>query len=284
MISSPPMTLPCASTARHRSASPSWAMPRSAPCSTTAAGAEVRRADAVVDVDPVRIVADHGVAGPRVREHLGRHSRGRTVRAVDHDVQTVETRRKGGEEVQDVPVLGIREPADAADVTADRGELGLLESGLDAVLDLVGQLDAAAREDLDAVVRGRVVRRRDHDAEVGADVGDQERCSGRRDDACVEHVDAGARKPRCDGRREELAGDARVTGDHGHEPAALSSPGLGRAPLAQDDRSRLGKGERQFDRDLAIRETPDTIGSEESWHVRESRISAWRTEAPCEPS
>ena len=71
--------------------------------------------------------------------------------------------------MQDVAVLGIRESTDAADVSTRGEELLDAEVGFDAVFDLVGELGAADGEELDAVVGGWVVRRRDHDAEVGAD-------------------------------------------------------------------------------------------------------------------
>ena len=61
---------------------------------------------------------------------------------------------------------------------------------LDGVLELVGELEAAAGEELDAVVGHRVVRRREHDAEVGADVGGEEGDGRRRQHAGVEDVDA----------------------------------------------------------------------------------------------
>ena len=85
-------------------------------------------------------------------------------------------------------------------------------------------------EELDAVVGRRVVRRRDHHAEVGVDVGDQVGRGRRRDDAGVEHVDAGAGEPRRDGGGDELAGDARVAGDDGDGALARGAALLGVRP------------------------------------------------------
>ena len=107
--------------------------------------AEVGRADAVVDVHAVGVGADDGDLRAGVAERLGRDARGGAVGAVEHDVQAVEAVRQRAEQVDDVAVLGVGEPADAADAAADRRELLLAEVRLDAVLDLVGQLRAAER-------------------------------------------------------------------------------------------------------------------------------------------
>ncbi len=141
---------------------------------------EVGRADAVVDVHAVRVGADHGDAGAGIAEGLGRDSGCRAVRAVEHDVDAVEAMRQRGEQVEDVAVLGVGEARDAADAAAGRLQLRTRHGGFDALLDHVGELDTAAGEDLDAVVGGGIVGCRDHDAEVGVDVGDQERRGGRR--------------------------------------------------------------------------------------------------------
>ena len=129
MIWSPSTTLPSASTARQRSASPSWAMPTSAPCSRTAACSEleVRRADAVVDVQAVGVGADDGDPRAGVAERLGRDAGCRAVRAVEHDVEAVEAVRQRAEQVHDVAVLGVGEPPDAADAAAGGRELLLAE-------------------------------------------------------------------------------------------------------------------------------------------------------------
>ena len=187
---------------------------------------------------------------PGVAEHLGRDAGGGAVRAVEHDVEAVEAVRQRAEQVHDVAVLGVGEPADAADAAAGRRELRLAEVRLDAVFDLVGQLRAAEREELDAVVGRRVVRRRDHHAEVGADVVDEERGGRGRDDAGVEHVDAGAREPGRDGGGEELAGDAGVARDDGDRAATRRAEFVGVASLGEDGGSRLGEAQGQVSREI----------------------------------
>ena len=76
----------------------------------------------------------------------------------------------------------------------------LAHAALDRVLDVVGQLVAALGEELDPVVRHGVVRRREHDAEVGAGVGDQPGDGRRRQHAGVVDVDPGAGQAGDDGR------------------------------------------------------------------------------------
>ena len=108
-IWSPSTTSPRASTARQRSASPSCAMPASAPCAATAAGQRVQVGGpaAVVDVQPVRLGADrdHLGAGPaqQPRAPAGRGP----VRAVDDHPQPGQRRpavpgRHGREQVVEV--------------------------------------------------------------------------------------------------------------------------------------------------------------------------------------
>ena len=96
---------------------------------------EVRRADAVVDVEPVRVGADHGDAGAGVAERLGRDSGCRAMRAVEDDVDAVEPVRQRGQQVHDVAVFGVGEPADATDIGARRLELRARHGVLDALLD-----------------------------------------------------------------------------------------------------------------------------------------------------
>ena len=72
-------------------------------------------------------------------------------------MDSFEAVRKRREEMQDVAILSIREATDAPDLDTGRGELLFTERSLDAVLDLIGQLGATHREELDPVVWGRIV-------------------------------------------------------------------------------------------------------------------------------
>ena len=239
---------------------------------------EVGRADAVVDVHAVGVGADDDDLGAGVREGLGRDARGGAVGAVEHDLDAVEAVRQRAEQVHDVAVLGVGEPADAADAVAGRRELLLAEVRLDAVFDLVGELRAAEGEELDAVVGRRVVRRGDHHAEVGADAVDQERRRGGRDDAGVEHVDAGAREAGRDRGGEELAGDARVARDDGDRAAARRRGVRRRGALGEHGGSRLGEAQGQVSREFTVGQAPDPVGSEKPRHGRRAGSADQRFE------
>ena len=117
MIWSPSTSRPSASTARQRSASPSWAMPRSAPCARTAArsGAEVGRAHAVVDVEPVRVGVQRDDLRAGAGVAVGRDRRRRAVGAVDDHPQPGQRLRGARQQVRDVPRPGVRHVAHAAD-------------------------------------------------------------------------------------------------------------------------------------------------------------------------
>ena len=283
MIWSPSTTLPSASTARQRSASPSCAMPTSAPCSSTAACSVSRW----VEPTPSLMLRPSGSApmtvtrAPASRERLGRDAGCRAVRAVEHDVEAVEAVRQRAEQVHDVAVLGVGEPADAADAGAGRAAASARPSArLDAVLDHVGELGAADGEELDAVVGRRVVRRRDHHAEVGA------RCRRSRNAAAgvgmhagVEHVDAGAREPGRDGGGEELARDARVARDDGRRAAAGGARASAWRPLPRTTAAAWARPQGEVGGEVAVGQPPDPVRAEEPRHAARAgaRISASRT-------
>ncbi len=121
-------------------------------------------AAADVDVRAVRRVPDrvHGRAEPLEGVH-GEAGAG-PVGAVEHDVQSGEVRAEGGGGEVDVRGRDTAVPRDRAEAGGGRR----LEQRLDRLLVPVGELPGAA-EELDAVVLGRVVRRRDHGAEIELD-------------------------------------------------------------------------------------------------------------------
>ena len=167
-------------------------------------------ANAFVDVESVRFGADDDDVGAGVLEDLRGTAAGCAVGAVQDNLQAVQAVRKRAEQVHDVAVLGVGEALDAAHFAADGPEGLLAQLLLDGVLDVVGQLLAAAGEELDPVVRRGVVGGGDHHAEVGVEVGHQ--VGGRRggEHAGVVDVDAGAGEPGLHGGGEELATGAGV--------------------------------------------------------------------------
>ena len=223
---------------------------------------EVRRAVAVVDVEPVRLPTDDGDRGPRLAERPGSHLRRGAVRGVDDDVQALEAVRQHGEQVGDIAVGAVDERHDAADVAAG-GALPLVpQASLDAVLEVVGELVPAPGEELDAVVGHGVVRRREHGTEVGVLLGHEVGDRRGRQHACVPHVDAGRGEAGHRGGGEELARGARVAPDD--RDGAVPVEG---AHLTEDVRRGDGEVERELGGDVLVRHTTDAVRAEESSHA-----------------
>ena len=108
------------------------------------------------------------------------------------------------------------------------------------------------------------MRGRDHDAEVGVDVGDEE-CDGRGGDhSGVEHVDAGAGEPGRDCRGDELARDPRVACDHRNRAPPRRRASGRTAPLAEDHCGGLGEAECEVGGEIGVRESANAIGAEQT--------------------
>ena len=118
------------------------------------------------------------------------------------------------EGVGDVVGCGTVEGSHATDPVTHGPIPRLTESCLDLILEAVGELEAAAVEEFDAVVRHRVVRCREHHAQARTvrdrEVGD----SGRREHAGEQHVDSGTRQAGDHSGLEELAAGPRITPDY----------------------------------------------------------------------
>jgi len=97
--------------------------------------------------------------------------------------------RQAAKQVGDVPSGPFLEWSHPTHGRAGGSIPGLVQPSLDRVLELVGQLVATPREELDAVVGHRVVRGRQHDTQVGAAVGDQEGDGGSRQHAGIQDID-----------------------------------------------------------------------------------------------
>ena len=144
---------------------------------------EVGRAAADVDVVAVGRIADRVHLRAALLECLRCEPGVRAVRAVDHDAQPAQI---GAEPLEDVLQVGVGRDLDVLDASlVDAGRRS--EQRLDLLLGRVGQLVAMRVEELHAVVLGRVVRRRDDDAEVER----EQRDSRGRQDAAEDAVAAG---------------------------------------------------------------------------------------------
>ena len=168
-----------------------------------------------VDVRAVRGVPDRRYARAELLERLRRDTGVRTVRTVDDDVQT---RKVRPEALDDVLQVGVGRNADLVHLAA-AGSVRV-EQRLDLFLLRVGELAAVAVEELDAVVLRRVVRRRDHCAEVEREQGDR----GTRQHTSDHRGSTGHRDAACKRALELGAGCARVATD---EDASATRPGRG---------------------------------------------------------
>ncbi len=227
---------------------------------------QVGGAAAVVDVQAVRVRADGDDLGAGPCERLGRDPGGGAVRLVQDDLEAVEPVGQDADEVGDVPVEALRVVGDPADAGAGRAvprRTGavLLVDRLDPVLQLVGELVAAAREELDAVVGHRVVAGGEHHADVRAERPGEVRDGGRRQHAHPQHVHPGAGQARHDGGLQELSGCPRITSDHGRRAMAREG-----ARLGEYVRRRDRETERELGRQIGVGDTPYPVRTEESSH------------------
>ncbi len=117
---------------------------------------------------------------------------------------------------------------------------------------------AAAREELDPVVGHRIVARREHHAEVGLELGSQERDRRCREDTKPQDVDARTCEAGDDRCFEELTRCPRVTADDGERSVAFE-----RAGLTKHVRSGDRKLEGELGGQLLVRNAADTVSSEQ---------------------
>ena len=145
------------------------------------------------------------------------------------------------------------------------------------------QLVPAAGEELDAVVGHRVVRGRQHDAEVGAPCCGEQGDGRGRQHADAHDVDAGAGQARDDGGLEELPRGARVASDDRERTMAGEHAALG-----QHVRGRHRQVERELGRQVAVGQATDAVGAEQAHAAAATAsagaISACCTAEPCGPS
>ena len=219
MISSPSTTRPFSSHRITRSASPSSATPSAAPNRRTSSARRlgVQRAAAVVDVPAVGLHAQLDHLGAQLVEHLGRDLVGRAVGAVDHDPHAVQGRLRGEGVLQELDVAARRRPRCAWPCRCSDGPLVVavgLHQALDLGLDLVGQLEPVAGEELDAVVLVGVVRGADDHAGVGAHRRGDERDARRGQRPHQQHVGARRDDARLERALQHVARQPGVLADH----------------------------------------------------------------------
>src|SRR5690625_3473437 len=115
--------------------------------------------------------------------------------------------------MQHVPVFSIRKPPYAANRSACGTKGRLLHLSSDAILLRVGKFLSPTSQELDAIVRSRVVRGRDHDPEIGMNVIDEKSsCRGGQYAGVVNIHTGGSESGRHRGG-DELGGNAGVARD-----------------------------------------------------------------------
>ena len=127
-IWSPSISSPFSSAISSRSASPSSAMPRCAPCSTTWA----QRYSGTVEPQPRLMLkpsgddADRDHLGAQLPQHRRRHAVGGAVGAIDHDLQAVQPQAAGKAGLGDLDVApgGVVQPRGAAERRRRRQAIG----------------------------------------------------------------------------------------------------------------------------------------------------------------
>jgi hypothetical protein len=138
------------------------------------------------------------------------------VRAVDDDVQAVKWLRHGSVQMLEVTIRGSGGISDSADRGSDRpvdgyaGAIGLL----DFRFQIVRELSTASSEELDPVIRHRVVTGGQDDAQICPQVGSQEGDGRGRQHSDSQHVGAGCGEAGHDGGFQHLAARPRVPPDY----------------------------------------------------------------------
>ena len=182
---------------------------------------QVGGAALVVDVHTVRVgVDDVGAQLGELVEEAGSGGVGGAVSAVHQDVQPGQIAGDGG--LQVVDVVGhrlLRHVAHLADLPVGlAGNVVVAEEDdvLDLLLQLVGELEALAVEDLDAVVLKGVVAGGDDDASIRLLVHRHPGHARSGQSAQVQHVSAGGTQARNEGALQQVARDTGVLAD-GHQ-------------------------------------------------------------------
>src|SRR5438876_3891555 len=211
------------------------------------------RTAAVVDVLAVRLVEVREDLRARLGEHVRCDPVRRAVRAVERDAHPGKARRLRDEE----GLVFLHQPArvtDEPDATLRRARQRVVTSHerLDPILDAVGELLRAVIEELDAVVRRRVVRGADDrpgDELIGLREEREPRCRNMPDEA-----DLHAHRAEPGGERafQHAATPARVAPDHDRVTRST-----------EDVTCRPAEPKRELRGQIEIRDAADAVGTEE---------------------
>ena len=176
----------------------------------------VGRAAFLVNVLAIRRDAEADHVGPQFPHHLGRGGIGGAVGAVDDDLQPAEcpATRKCRLAELDVAAPPVVQPFGPADMTGRRQLRRFLHQRFDLRLDLVGQLEAVRAEQFDAVILERIVRCRNHHADIGTNRAGQHANRRGRHWPELDHIHANAGETGGQRGLKHIAGSAGVLADH----------------------------------------------------------------------
>ena len=184
------------------------------------------RAAAVIDVAPVGAHRDGHNLRPQLPQGCRCRLVGRAIGAIDDHLEAVQAynlvQRALGE--LDIAFVGALYALGLADPVRLGEQLIRVaqDQRLDLFLGLVGELVAIRPEQLDAVIEIRIVRGRDHDAQIGAQRADQHGDGLRRDRAQLYDVHAHGGEARNECRLDRIARKPCVLADHdAMTPAAI---------------------------------------------------------------
>ena len=231
----------------------------------------------LVDVVAVRRGVDHDDVRACATQRFGGHHGSGAVGAVGHDLQALERlglgfvivqRSDGGHQMIDVQVGGSGlVVAHAAHAGTGRAVPVLAEHGLDVVFLLVGQLEAAACEELDAVVGHRVVGGGNHGTHFDVEHASQVGHARSGDDAGIDHVEAAGRHACGQRGSQEITGNAGITA-HQRTAAALGLVVL-RTGVTEHTHGGVAQIQRQSCGQIPIGQSSYAIGSK---HVRHNEV------------
>ncbi len=181
--------------------------------------AGMRRAAVAVDVETVRRHADPNHLRAEFRQHGRRNPVGGTIGAIDDDFEVAEIEAAGCRCLDglDVSALHVVQPLGAPDRRGvrERHVRRRHHERLDPALDGIRQLESVRAEQLDAVVLVRIVRSRDHHADIGTHRSRQEAHGGRRDRPQEKDIDAHRQEAGRQRLLQHVARQARILADDG---------------------------------------------------------------------
>jgi hypothetical protein len=217
----------------------------------------------VVDVDTVGLGVDPVDFSPLSLEGRRRCLEGGSIGTIHNDLDSFETHRplKAVDQVRHVRLDQRFIDTDAPDGRSSRPGPDLGKPRLDGLLELVVQLVAAPREELNAVVGHGVVAGRQHHTKIGIAGFGKKRHPGSRQNAESYHIDTGAGQTGHDRGLQELTGSPGIPANERYRRISGELPAL---------IQYVGRGNRKAKRELRgkclVGLTAYPVGPEESPH------------------